>query len=106
MCAYVDKVKKYVDMLVNMGRVFPEELAIDMILISLPKCYKSFMDNFHLNNHGVPLMGLSTMLRAEEVRIIKMEVIARCKEIIDDEFEQVVVSLLHKNERIVNGIFK
>ena len=71
MCAYVLKMKLYIDKSERMGVVFPKEKSIDLVLISLPKSYGQFFENFHMENLHVTLTELTEMLIVVKVEMFK-----------------------------------
>lgn len=61
-----------------------------------------FVANFHLKNHKVTLMEISSLLEAEEAKIIKMETMVRSKVVENgNDLEQKVISLIQQKERLL-----
>ena len=58
-CAHVLKMKSYIDKLDRMGVAFPREQTIDLVLLSLPKSYDQFIENFLMMDSDVTLIDLS-----------------------------------------------
>ncbi|KAI3790891.1 hypothetical protein L2E82_04298 [Cichorium intybus] len=54
-CAHVQKMQRYVQGLMKLNVHFDEELAIDIVLNSLPGCYDQFILTYHLNNSETTL---------------------------------------------------
>lgn len=58
--------QRYVDRLLKLNVNFPEELAIDIILHSLPSCYDQFRMTYHMNKEEVTLSKLQGLLKTAE----------------------------------------
>ena len=58
--------QRYVDRLLKLNVSFDEELAIDIILHSLPPCYGHFLMTYHMNKEEVTLSKLQGLLRTVE----------------------------------------
>ncbi|XP_023758608.1 uncharacterized protein LOC111907046 [Lactuca sativa] len=56
----------YVDRLLKLNMNFDEELAIDIVLHSLPSCYDHFIMTYHLNKEETTLSQLQILLRTAE----------------------------------------
>ena len=52
----------YIDKLDRLGVVFPREQAIELVLLSLPKSYDQFIENFYMRNIDMNLIDLNQML--------------------------------------------
>lgn len=50
MCAHVKKIQRLVESLEKLNKNFNKELAIFMVLNSLPNSYNQFILNYQLNN--------------------------------------------------------
>ena len=58
--------QRYVDRLVKLNVNFDEELAVDIVLNSLPSCYDQFILTYHMNNSETSLSQLHNLLRTAE----------------------------------------
>ena len=58
--------QRYVDRLCKLNVDFGEDLAIDMVLHSLPPCYNQFRMTYHMNKEEVTLSKLQGLLRVSE----------------------------------------
>ena len=56
--AHLQKMQRFVDCLLKLNVNFDEELAIDIILHSLPSCYDQFRMTYHMNKEEVTLSKL------------------------------------------------
>jgi hypothetical protein len=63
---HVQRMQRYVDRLVRLNVHIDEELAIDIVLNSLPSCYDQFILTYHLNNSETTLSQLHNLLRTAE----------------------------------------
>ena len=68
---HVLKMIGYIENLEKMGFPFPLELAIDLILQSLPESYSQFVMNYNMNEIDKTLPQLLSMLRTAEANIKK-----------------------------------
>lgn len=66
---HLQRMQWYVDRLLKLNVNFDEELAIDVVLHSLPSCYDQFVMTCHLNKEEVTLSQLQSLLRTAESRI-------------------------------------
>ena len=57
---------RFVDRLLKLNVNFDEELAIDIILHSLPSCYDQFHMTYHMNKEEVKLRKLQGILKTTE----------------------------------------
>ena len=64
--SHMQKMQRYVDRLLKLNVNFPEELAIDIILHSLPSCYDQFCMTYHMNKEEVTLSKLQGLLKTAE----------------------------------------
>ncbi|CAH1423792.1 unnamed protein product [Lactuca virosa] len=64
--SHMQKMQRYVDRLMKLNVNFPEELAIDIILHSLPSCYDKFRMTYHMNKEEVTLSKLQGLLKTAE----------------------------------------
>ena len=55
---HLQKMQRFVDQLLKLNVDFPEELAIDIILHSLPSSYDQFRMTYHMNKEEVTLRKL------------------------------------------------
>ena len=55
--------QRYVDDLLKLNANFDEELAIDIILHSMPSCYVQFRMTYHMNKEDVTLSKIQGLLR-------------------------------------------
>ena len=62
----LQKMQRFVDRLLKLIVNFDEELAIDIILHSLPPCYDQFCISYHMNKEEVTLSKLQGLLRIIE----------------------------------------
>ena len=60
---HLQRMQRYVDRLLKLNVNFDEELAIDIILQSLPPCYDQFKMTYHMNKEEVTLSELQGLLR-------------------------------------------
>ncbi|XP_071689070.1 uncharacterized protein [Rutidosis leptorrhynchoides] len=67
--SYVLKMKSYIDQLERLGSSIGPELAIDLILNSLPKSYDQFILNYNMNNLEKSISELHLMLKTAEKNI-------------------------------------
>ena len=63
---HMQKMQRFVDRLLKLNVNFPEELAIDIILHSLPSCYDQFRMTYHMNKEEVTLSKLQGLLKTAE----------------------------------------
>ena len=54
-----------------MGVEFTWEQTIYLVLLSLPKSYDQFVENFHMTNIDVTLIDVTQMLMAVEAEMLK-----------------------------------
>ncbi|XP_071739851.1 uncharacterized protein [Rutidosis leptorrhynchoides] len=67
--SYVLKMKSYIDLIERLGSSIGPELAIDLILNSLPKSYDQFVLNYNMNNWEKSISKLHLMLKTAEKNI-------------------------------------
>ncbi|XP_071694520.1 uncharacterized protein [Rutidosis leptorrhynchoides] len=67
--SYILKMKSYIDQLERLGSSIGPELAIDLILNSLPKSYDQFVLNYNMNNLEKSISELHLMLKTAEKNI-------------------------------------
>ncbi|KAI3524446.1 hypothetical protein L1887_03101 [Cichorium endivia] len=65
-CTHVQRMQGYVDRLRKLGTPVDEELAVDIVLNSLPSSYDQFTLAYHLNNSQTSLAELHGMLQTAE----------------------------------------
>ena len=65
-CPHVQKMQRYVEQLHSLNVSFDDELAIDMVLNSLPPSYDQFVLTYHLNNTETTLTELHNLLQTAE----------------------------------------
>ena len=63
---HMHKMQIFVDRLLKLKVNFPEDLAIDIILHSLPTCYDQFWMTYHMNKEEVTLSKLQGLLKTAE----------------------------------------
>ena len=63
---HLQRMQRYVDRLLKLNVNFDEELAIDIVLHSLPPCYDQLKMTYHLNTEEVTLSQLLGLLRTVE----------------------------------------
>ena len=61
--AHVLKMKSYLDQLEKLGSAMPRELAVDIILGSLPPSFKQFIMNFNMHQMEKSITELHGMLK-------------------------------------------
>ena len=67
MINHMQRMQRYLERLVRINVHFDEELAIDMVLNSLPSCYDQFILAYHLNNTKTTLAQLHNLLQTDEL---------------------------------------
>ncbi|XP_023763647.1 uncharacterized protein LOC111912145 [Lactuca sativa] len=65
----VQRMQWYIERLVRLNVDFDEELAIYIVLNSLPSCYDQFISTYHLNNSEITLAQLHNLLQTVEARM-------------------------------------
>ncbi|KAL7586894.1 hypothetical protein Lser_V15G36899 [Lactuca serriola] len=70
-CAHVLIMKSHIDRLGMLSVIFPKELAIDLVLLSLLDSYSQFIKDFYERDHDVTLIDLTYMLIAAEAEMLK-----------------------------------
>ncbi|KAI3790954.1 hypothetical protein L2E82_04413 [Cichorium intybus] len=65
-CTHMQRMQGYVDRLRKLAMPVHEELAVDIVLNSLPSYYDQFRLAYHLNNNQTTLAELHRMLRITE----------------------------------------
>ncbi|KAK9164200.1 hypothetical protein Syun_005102 [Stephania yunnanensis] len=68
---HVLKMKGYVDQLDRLGFPISQELAMNLILNSLPESYSQFVMNYNMNNMEKSISELHLMLKTAEQNIKK-----------------------------------
>ncbi|XP_023731943.1 uncharacterized protein LOC111879739 [Lactuca sativa] len=63
---HVSRMQRYVDRLIKLNVNVDEELAIDIVLNSLPSCYDQFILTYNLNNNDTTFSQLHNLLRIVE----------------------------------------
>nr|KAJ0205032.1 hypothetical protein LSAT_V11C500233370 [Lactuca sativa] len=63
---HLQKMQRYVDRLHKLNVNFGEDLAIDIVLHSLPSCYNQFRITYHMNKEEATLSKLQGLLRTAE----------------------------------------
>ena len=63
---HMQKMQRYVDRLLKLNVNFSEELAIGIILHSLPSCYDQFRMTYQMNKEEVTLSKLQGLLKTAE----------------------------------------
>ena len=58
-CVHVLKIKSYFDKLDILGVDFPREKEIELVLLSFPKSYDQFIENFYMRNINMALIDLT-----------------------------------------------
>ena len=73
--AYVLKIKSYINNLERVGYHMSQQLGVSLIITSLSKEYKTFMQNFNMNMHGMrkTIHELHTMLKLHEQSLPKKD---------------------------------
>ena len=66
-CAHVLKMKSYIDILGMLGVVFPRELGINLVVLSLPDSYSHFIKDCYIGDHDMTLIDLTRILIVTEV---------------------------------------
>lgn len=65
------KIQRHIERLEKLNVNFNKELAIDMVLNSLPSSYDKFIVTYHLNNIETTLIELHILLQIVEARMMK-----------------------------------
>lgn len=65
-CPHIQKIHIYVEKLHKINVLFDDELAIDMVLNSLPPSYDQLVLAYHLNNTEKTLTELHKLLQTAE----------------------------------------
>ena len=60
---HLQKMQRFLDCLLKLNVNFDKELAIDIILHSLPPCYDQFRMTYHMKKEEVTLSKLQDLLR-------------------------------------------
>ena len=66
-CDHAHIMQCYVECLVRLNVHFDEELAVNIVLNSLPSCYDQLIFTYHLNNSETTLVELHNLLQTAEV---------------------------------------
>ena len=61
-CSHMQRMQRYVEHLVRLNLHFNEELAINIVLNSLPSCYDKLILTYQLNNNETTLAQLHDLL--------------------------------------------
>ena len=69
-CAHVLGMKSHIDRLIMLGASFPNKLAVDWVLQSLPKSYDKFIREYYMMDLDATLIDLTYMLIAAESEMI------------------------------------
>ena len=69
-CAHVLGMKSHIDRLIMLGVSFPNELAVNWVLQSLPESYNEFKRKYYMMDHDDNLIDLTYMLIAAESEMI------------------------------------
>ncbi|XP_052621399.1 uncharacterized protein LOC128127092 [Lactuca sativa] len=69
-CAQVLGMKSHIDRLIMLGVSFPDELAVNWVLQTLPESYNEFKRKYYMMNHDDNLIDLTYMLIAAESEMI------------------------------------
>ena len=69
-CAHVLGMKSHIDRLIMLGVSFPDELAVNWVLQSLPESYNEFKRKYYMMDHDENLIDLTYMLIAAESEMI------------------------------------
>ena len=64
--------QRYIEKLVKLNVNFDEEVAIDMVLNSLPSCYDQFILTYHLKNRETTLAQLHNLLQTTKSGLKEM----------------------------------
>lgn len=71
MCAQVQQMKSYIDLLQNINVVFDKNLDVDLVLGSIPSSYDNFNMSYHLNNMDKALMEFYNLFLTIEAGVKK-----------------------------------
>ena len=63
--------RSYIEKMGRMGVMFLKEQAINLVLLSLPKSYGQFLENFHMRNLDVTLIDLTEILITIQAEMLK-----------------------------------
>ncbi|XP_023734538.1 uncharacterized protein LOC111882400 [Lactuca sativa] len=66
---HVSRMQRYVDRLIKLNVNYDEELAIDIVLNSLPSSYDQFILTYHLNENETTLSQFHNLLQIVEARM-------------------------------------
>ena len=61
-CAHVLIMKSLIDKLGMLGVIFPREIAIDLVLVSLPESYSQLIKEYYMRDRDATLIELTYML--------------------------------------------
>ena len=61
-CAHVLEMKSHIDRLIMLGVSFPDELAVNWVLQSLPESYDEFKRKYYMMDHDDNLIDLTCSL--------------------------------------------
>ncbi|KAL7588544.1 hypothetical protein Lser_V15G40008 [Lactuca serriola] len=70
-CAHVLNMKSHIERLGMLGVVFLRELAIHLVLVSLPNSYSQFIEDLHEMDHDVTLIDLTYLQIIAEAEMLK-----------------------------------
>ncbi|KAL7618541.1 hypothetical protein Lser_V15G01506 [Lactuca serriola] len=76
-CVHVLEMKSYIDRLDMLGVVFPKDLAIELVLVSLPESYSRFIKDYYMSDHDITLIDLTHMLIVVEAEMLKSTIQAK-----------------------------
>lgn len=71
MYAHVQKMKSYIDQLEDLNVVFDKNLAMDLVVVSLPSSYDNFIMKYQLNSMDNTLMEVYSLYHKVEVGVKK-----------------------------------
>ena len=72
-CVHVQQMKSYIDQLENLIVVFDKNLAVDIVLGSLPSSYYGFILTYPLHSAEKTIMELYNMLQIAEAGLKKTQ---------------------------------
>jgi len=75
-CAHVQKMQRLIERLEKLDVKFDKNLAIDMVLDSLPDSYDPFIMQFHMNDGETNMMQLHNLLQRAEQGMKKSHVLS------------------------------
>ena len=63
--------KSHIDTFGMLGVIFPKELAVDLVLHSLPESYSQFVKDYYLTDNDMTLIDLTYLLIVAKAEMLK-----------------------------------